>query len=131
MQSPVLLGPQGQSNSQFQLLVLLFPCRQLCPRSKSFHSCHLMNVNSQSHTFASHPFLSYPLIPVILLLPTGVQNNHEIIRVTLPSLPLFLTYSAFAVGRRDIVWSQRVTNTAVHVAFQTKNLFFQFCKEVV
>lgn len=39
-------------------------------------------------TFALHPFLPDPLIPAILLLPTGVQNNQELMRVTLPSPPL-------------------------------------------
>ena len=55
---------------------------------QSRHSFHLLNVDSHSNIFASHPSLPYPLIPAILLLPTGMQNNRELMRITLPSPPL-------------------------------------------
>lgn len=39
---------------------------------QSFHSCKLLNADSQSNIFASHPFLLDPLIPAIFLRPTSV-----------------------------------------------------------
>lgn len=87
----VLLGnlqffgvPGERTTHRCDFLSLVFAFNYVLGAKQRFHSCNLLNADSQSNIFASHPFLPCPLIPAILHLPTGVWNNQELMRVTLP-----------------------------------------------
>lgn len=64
---------QGERTThRCDFLSLVFAFNYVLGTKQHFHSCNLLNADSQSNIFDSHPSLPCPLIPAIFHLPTGV-----------------------------------------------------------